>query len=60
MEDERFDMFIKIIQKSVEKNGPDYPLTLGHLNNIIKKVDEIHQSVNNDYNPLNDSDWMYK
>ena len=59
MEDERFDMFIKIIQKSVEKNGPDYPLTLGHLNNILNKVQNTYYSM--DSNILNALEgWEFK
>ena len=34
-------LLINILTKSVEKNGADYVLTLGHLLNIIKLVDKI-------------------
>ena len=58
MEDERFDIFIKIIQKSVEKNGSDYPLTLGHLNNILNKVQDTYYSMNSDIlDALENWDW---
>ncbi len=30
---------IEVLEKSVEKNGKDYPLTLGHLLNILKKME---------------------
>ena len=30
---------IAVLEKSVEKNGRDYPLTLGHLLAILKKME---------------------
>ena len=36
-------LLINILTKSVEKNGSDYVLTLGHLLNIIKLIDKIEK-----------------
>jgi len=30
------DILIEILEHSVKKNGPDKPVTLGHLLNLIK------------------------
>lgn len=35
------EILIKVLEKSVEKNGADTPLTLGHLLNIAKIVQAI-------------------
>jgi len=32
---------IAVLELSVRRNGPDTPLTLGHLLNIIKMVDRV-------------------
>lgn len=34
-----FGMLIEIIEASVAKHGPDKPLTLGHLLNLLKQVE---------------------
>jgi hypothetical protein len=35
------DYLIEVLQKSIEKHGPDKPITLSHLLNIIKMAREI-------------------
>ncbi len=37
-----FNVFIRVLEKSVEKYGPDKTLTLGHLSNIAKLAKKIH------------------
>ena len=31
---------LEILEKSMKKNGPKTPLTIGHLYNIVKKANE--------------------
>jgi hypothetical protein len=38
-----FYIFIEILNKSVEKNGADTPLTLGHLRNIANLAVKIQE-----------------
>lgn len=42
MQQEDFhDYLIAVLERSIEKNGPDKPLTLLHLLNIVKMAKEI-------------------
>jgi hypothetical protein len=45
--DDRFDMLLDIVEKSVEKNG-SIPLTTGHLLNILKLVQREYERVTDD------------
>jgi hypothetical protein len=51
-------LLINILTKSVEKNGSDYVLTLGHLLNIIKLINKIEEKkyLEEDIYPF-DPDW---
>ena len=44
---ETTDILIKILTKSVEKNGEGHVLTLGHLLNILKLVEKIEDKQEN-------------
>lgn len=57
MED-KFDLFVEILEKSVEKHGTSKTLTLGHLLNLAKiasktidKRNEEHQRLVNSIEP---------
>jgi hypothetical protein len=45
--DERFDILLKIVEASVEKNG-SIQLTTGHFLNILRMVDREYERINND------------
>lgn len=44
---EVFDKLIIVLEKSVEKNGADKPVTLGHLLNIAKMANRLQENEEN-------------
>jgi len=40
-QDDFHDYLIAVLERSIEKNGPDKPLTLSHLLNIVKMARDI-------------------
>lgn len=38
-----FDTFIEVLETSVRKNGKDKVLTVGHILNLAKLANRIHQ-----------------
>lgn len=48
MQDDFQDYLIAVLERSIEKNGPDKPLTLSHLLNIVKMARDIKQMKDDD------------
>lgn len=48
MQDDFQDYLITVLERSIEKHGPDKPLTLSHLLNIVKMARDIKQMKDDD------------
>jgi len=43
-----FDTFIEVLEISINRNGKDKTLTIGHLANLAKMAKRIHESKEDD------------
>lgn len=55
--DDTFQQLISILEESVKKNGKDYPLTLGHLLNMIRLAEKQVEDTESGPQPGDGPEW---